>query len=57
MEEMRDQFDRWERILRLKAGEYEHKARHQGKEVTAPSIDQICNEMRAFVAGVLLFKN
>lgn len=43
---------RWESVLRLKAAEYEHEARKQGKEVTSPSLDSICNEMTAFVAGV-----
>ena len=41
-------FDRWINLLRLKAGEYEHIARLEGKNVTGPSIDAICNEMECF---------
>lgn len=47
---------RWEVILRGKASEYEHPARKKGEVVTAPDIDDICNEMRAFLAGVNLMQ-
>ena len=43
---------RWEGILRYKASTYEHKARGKGEEVVSPSIDDICNEMRAFFEGL-----
>ena len=44
--------DRWIRILRHKA-EYEHNARKNGVDVTSPSIDDICNEIEAFFAGLI----
>ena len=45
-------FARWDGVLRGKASDYEHKARANGQEVTQPSIDGICNEMTAFLAGL-----
>jgi hypothetical protein len=45
-------FQRWESILRLKAEEYEHSARKRGETVVEPSLDDICNEMKAFLAGL-----
>ena len=44
-------FSRWESALRHKASVYEHEARKRGDEVTYPSLDDICNEMSAFLAG------
>ena len=45
-------FDRWISILRQKA-EYEHQARKRGEIVTSPSLDDICNEMIAYLSGFL----
>ena len=42
---------RWESVLRYKASMYEHEARKNGEEVASPSLDDICNEMTAFLAG------
>mgnify|MGYP001178264237 CR=1 FL=1 len=42
---------RWIEILRGKASEYEHKARKNGEIVSSPDIDDICNEMEAFMEG------
>jgi len=53
---MENSIDRWVRLLRLKAKEYEHKARKEGKEVYGPSIDSICNEMEAFKDAVLMIR-
>lgn len=47
-----DVFSRWISSLRYKAGEYEHKRRRAGEDVTYPSLDDICNEMEAYLAGV-----
>ena len=44
--------DRWVSLLRMKASEYEHTARKEGKIVCSPSIDSICNEMEAFFTGL-----
>lgn len=44
--------ERWNRILRMKASEYEHKARKNGEVVSSPSIDDICNEINAFFTGL-----
>ena len=44
--------ERWIGILRLKA-EYEHEERKAGKVVASPSIDDICNEIEAFFAGLI----
>lgn len=44
--------NRWISILRMKASEYEHKARKNGEVVCEPSLDQICNEMEAFFTGL-----
>lgn len=45
-------FERWNSLLRMKASEYEHDARKRGEVVVGPSIDDICNEMKAFLAGI-----
>ncbi len=45
-------FKRWDGLLRRKASEYEHPVRMVGGRVTEPSIDDICNEMDAFLAGI-----
>lgn len=45
--------ERWVRLLRMKASEYEHSARKRGDVVCGPSIDDICNEMEAFFAGLI----
>uniref|UniRef100_A0A6M3J4D2 Uncharacterized protein n=1 Tax=viral metagenome TaxID=1070528 RepID=A0A6M3J4D2_9ZZZZ len=44
--------NRWIDLLRGKAHTYEHKARGDGEVVASPSIDEICNEMEAFFAGL-----
>ncbi len=44
--------NRWIHILRGKASDYEHEARKRGETVLSPSIDNICNEMEAFFAGL-----
>lgn len=44
--------ERWVRLLRFKAREYEHKERKEGKTVCSPSLDDICNEIQAFFAGL-----
>lgn len=44
--------NRWVSLLRMKAHKYEHKARKQGKIVASPDIDDICNELEAFFAGL-----
>ena len=49
-------FTRWKGILRMKAQEYEHKERKSGADVSEPSIDTICNEMDAFIAGASLLR-
>ena len=49
---MNEIFERWNSILRMKASEYEHTARKEGNAVTSPSLDDICNEMRAFFKGL-----
>lgn len=41
---------RWQRIIRQKAT-YDHDARAKGKIVTQPDLDEIANEMEAFIAG------
>lgn len=43
---------RWIGILRGKASNYEHKARRNGEIVSSPDIDDICNEMEAFIGGL-----
>jgi len=40
------------RILRQKA-EYEHNARKNGEVVSSPDLDDICNEIEAFFAGLI----
>lgn len=47
--------NRWNSILRQKAT-YEHNARKNGEVVCSPSIDDICNEMVAFLAGISIIK-
>lgn len=49
IEELRE---RWIRLLRMKASEYEHKARKNGEIVASPSLDDICNEIDAFFVGL-----
>jgi len=44
--------DRWITLLRHKASDYEHKDRQNGKIVSSPSIDDICNEIEAFFVGL-----
>jgi hypothetical protein len=44
--------DRWIRILRQKAQDYEHVARSIGENPSSPDIDDICNEIEAFFAGL-----
>jgi len=44
--------DRWVSLLRAKA-DYEHQARRNGEVITSPDIDDICNEIEAFFAGLL----
>lgn len=46
-----EMFDRWTGAMRQKASQYEHEDRKKGKEVFYPSLDDICNEMEAFLAG------
>lgn len=47
-------FTRWMTILRSKAS-YEHKENgKKGVEVSRPTIDDICNEMLAYLAGILI---
>lgn len=43
--------DRWISLLRMKA-KYEHNARANGEIVSSPDIDDICNEIEAFFAGL-----
>lgn len=43
---------RWIALLRMKATEYEHTARKNGKIVCSPSLDDICNEIEAFFTGL-----
>ena len=49
MEELKN---RWIKILRRKAS-YEHEERIKGEVVVSPSIDDICNEIEAFFAGLI----
>ena len=53
MKNIEKQFDRWIGIMRMKASEYEHKARERGEVVCEPNLDAICNEMEAFKSGFL----
>lgn len=50
--EIKELADRWISILRMKA-DYEHNARKSREVVASPSIDDICNEMRAFFTGLV----
>ena len=43
--------DRWVSILRHKAS-YERNMRKDGQTVASPDIDDICNEIEAFFAGL-----
>jgi hypothetical protein len=54
MEELKN---RWVGLLRMKASEYEHKARKRGEVVYEPSLDDICNEMEAFFTGLNGYNN
>lgn len=47
----RELFERWIEILRRKA-EYEHDQRKSGQVVTQPDLDDVCNEMEAFITGL-----
>ena len=47
--------ERWNSILRMRSREYEHTARENGKVVSEPSIDDICNEMDAFFTALEIF--
>lgn len=49
---MKELHERWNRLLRMKASEYEHSARKNREVVASPSIDDICNEMDAFFIGL-----
>ena len=49
---MKELQQRWISLLRMKAKEYEHKARKNGEVVAGPSLDTICNEMNAFFTGL-----
>ena len=51
--EIKELKNRWVSLLRGKASEYEHKARHNGEIVTKPDLDCICNEMEAFFTGLI----
>jgi hypothetical protein len=44
--------NRWVKLLRQKAVDYEHKARKNGEIICEPSLDDICNEMEAFFVGL-----
>ena len=50
--EMNELKKRWISILRTKAEEYEHVARSNGKIVSSPCLDDLCNEIEAFFAGL-----
>lgn len=46
--------ERWISTLRYKASTYEHPARKKdAHSVTNPSLDDICNEIEAFFAGLM----
>ena len=49
---MKELHERWNAILRGKASQYEHTARKNGEIVSSPSLDDICNEIDAFFAGL-----
>ena len=53
MKNIEAQFSRWIGLLRIKAEEYEHPARKEGKRIVSPDLDDICNEMKAFENGFL----
>jgi len=52
-EKLEELFKRWNGLLRMKASEYEHTARRNGEIVSSPSLDDVCNEMDAFLTGLL----
>ena len=52
MNNLEQQFDRWIHVLRGKASEYEHTARGEGKKISQPDLDSICNELQAFLSGL-----
>ncbi len=54
---MKELFARWTSALRSKASRYEHNARKNGEIIIYPSLDDICNEMDAFLAGTEIFKS
>ena len=45
-------FKRWNDILRAKASEYEHTSRKEGRRVSSPDIDDVCNEIKSFFIGL-----
>lgn len=49
---MQNSLYRWAGLLRGKAQEFEHSARKRGETVCSPSLDEIANEMLAFIDGV-----
>ena len=55
MNKYQELHERWNSILRMRASEYEHTARENGKVVSEPSIDDICNEMDAFFTALEIF--
>lgn len=44
--------NRWIRILKSKAKEYEHNKGDGERDVLMPDLDDICNEIEAFFAGM-----
>jgi len=46
--------NRWVTILRGKASQYEHLARHNGdsQSISAPDLDSIASEIEAFFVGL-----
>jgi len=44
--------NKWIRILRSKAKEYEHNRGEGERDVLRPDIDEVCNEIEAFFAGL-----
>jgi len=56
IDELQDLRNRWLRILRAKASEYEHTTRGKNKQVSYPDLDTICGEIEAFFAGLRVDK-
>lgn len=54
-EGLKDQplFDRWLGTLRFKARKYEHPARKRGEVVESLTLDDVCNEIDAYLTGRL----